>query len=106
MEKQQRIDEVWKYIDKYYVPGNDDIDVEHEQVKGFFDKITEFLVGKREKSDSVQETDSAVDENERYDVEEDKSDSDSDSSYKTSRPEFDLSTAQKIIAVYMNLEVL
>ena len=41
MEKQQRIEDVGKYIDKYYVPGNDDIEVDDAHVKGFFDKITE-----------------------------------------------------------------
>lgn len=47
MDKQQRIEEVGKYIDKFYVPGNDDIDVEDEQVKGFFDKISDFLTGRK-----------------------------------------------------------
>lgn len=54
MNKQQRIEEVGKYIDKYYVPGNDDIDVEDEQVKGFFDKISDFLTGRKaEQADTV-----------------------------------------------------
>ena len=48
MEKQQRIEDVGKYIDKYYVPENNDIEVDDAHVKGFFDKITEFLVGKKE----------------------------------------------------------
>ena len=43
MDKQQRIEEVGKYIEKYYIPGYDDIVVDDEEVKGFFDKITEFL---------------------------------------------------------------
>ena len=58
MDKQQRIKEVGKYIEKYYVPGNDDIEVEDEQVKGFFDKISEFLAGKKaeQKEAALQET--------------------------------------------------
>ncbi len=43
MDKKQRIDDVGKYIEKYYVPGNDDIEVDDVQVKGFFDRISEFL---------------------------------------------------------------
>lgn len=49
MDKQQRIEEVGKYIEKYYIPGYDDIVVDDEEVKGFFDKITEFLSGKKER---------------------------------------------------------
>lgn len=51
MDKQQIIEDVGKYIDKYYVPGNDDIEVEDAQVKGFFDKITDFIASKKEKSE-------------------------------------------------------
>jgi len=39
MDKQQRIEEVGKYIEKYYVPGYDDIEVEDVEVKGFFDIV-------------------------------------------------------------------
>ena len=49
MDKQQRIEEVGKYIEKYYIPGYDDIVVDDEEVKGFFDKITDFLSGKKER---------------------------------------------------------
>ena len=49
MDKQPRIEEVGKYIEKYYVHGYDDIEMDDVEVKGFFDKITEFLSGKREK---------------------------------------------------------
>ena len=44
MDKQQRIEEVGKYIEKYYVPGNDDVEVDDVQIKGIFDKISEFLL--------------------------------------------------------------
>ena len=33
----------------YYVPGYDDNEVDDVEVEGFFDKITEFLAGKKEK---------------------------------------------------------
>ena len=48
MDKKQRIEEVGKYIEKYYIPGYGEIVVDDEEVKGFFDKITEFLPGKEE----------------------------------------------------------
>jgi hypothetical protein len=48
VDKKQRIEEVGKYIEKYYIPGYDEIVVDDEEVKGFFDKITEFLSGKEE----------------------------------------------------------
>ena len=52
MDKQQRLEEIEKYIEKYYIPGDDDIeaddfDVEDLKVKGFFDHITGFLVGRK-----------------------------------------------------------
>ncbi len=57
---QKRIEDVEKYINKYYVPGNDDIEVDDVHVKGFFDKITEFLAGKKEKA--AEEADHVEDE--------------------------------------------
>ncbi len=85
MEKQQRIDDVGKYIDKYYVPENDDIEVNDSQIKGFFDKISEYLANK--KSCVSKEDNKTV----IHDEEEDAS-FDFDS-------EFDLSTAHKTTIV-------
>lgn len=86
MEKQQRIEDVGKYIDKYYVPGNDDIEVDDANVKGFFDKITEFLAGKKEKA--AEEADHAEDED-SY------SDAMMCAPMEEAHPEFDLSSAKK-----------
>ena len=41
MADKKLIDSVGKYIDKYYVPGNDDIKMDDE-MKSIFDKITKF----------------------------------------------------------------
>ena len=82
MDKQQRIEEVGKYIEKYYIPGNDDIELEDEQVKGFFYKISDFLAGRSEK----QKEESAVWGEER-DV--------ASAPPSPERTEFDLSTAKK-----------
>ena len=86
MEKQQRIEDVGKYIDKYYVPGNDDIEVDDAHVKGFFDKITEFLAGKKEKA--AEEADHAEDED-SY------SDAMMCAPMEEAHPEFDLSSVKK-----------
>ena len=45
MVDQKLIDEVGKYIDKYYEPVKDDIKMD-EEMKSIFDKITKF--GRRE----------------------------------------------------------
>ena len=86
MDKQQRIEEVGKYIERYYVPGNDDIEVDDEQVKGFFDKISEFLSGKKSaQKESVNALDEFPDiQDNVLDVPE-----------EAARPEFDISTAKK-----------
>ncbi len=44
------IESVGKYIEKYYVPGNDDIELDDANIKDFFDKITGFLSNKKESS--------------------------------------------------------
>ena len=49
MDRKQLIKDVGEYIDKYYIPGIDDIVLDDEQIQGFFDKITDFLSGKRDK---------------------------------------------------------
>ena len=41
MADQKLIDEVGKYIDKYYEPVKDDIKMD-EEMKSIFDKITKF----------------------------------------------------------------
>lgn len=81
MDKQQRIEEVGKYIEKYYIPGYDDIAVDDAEVKGFFDKITEFLSGKREKEKEAAEAAAPVEQ-----------ESVSESS---APPEFDITTAKR-----------
>ena len=82
MDKQQRIEEVGKYIEKYYVPGYDDIEVDDAEVKGFFDKITEFLAGKKEKEAEAAETAVA-------------SPKEAVASEVSAPPEFDVTTAKK-----------
>lgn len=82
MDKQQRIEEVGKYIEKYYIPGYDDIVVDDEEVKGFFDKITEFLSGKKEREQDSTPAIEAPKEQESV----------SESSVP---PEFDITTAKK-----------
>ena len=51
MNKKERIEDVGKYIEKYYVPENDDIEVDDEEVKGFFEKISDFISSKKKKED-------------------------------------------------------
>ena len=95
MEKQERIEAVGKYIDKYYVPGNDDIEVEDEHVKGFFDRITEFLESKKAKmpmqDDSISEA-QPLQEDEEFP--------------EDARPEFDMSTAKKTTITHSMSEVM
>ena len=82
MDKQQRIEEFGKYIEKYYIPGYDDIVVDDEEVKGFFDKITEFLSGKKEREQESAPTIEAPKEQESV-------------SEASATPEFDITTAKK-----------
>ncbi len=49
MDKQQRIEEVGKYIEKYYIPGYDDIVVDNDEGKGFFHKIKNFFFRKKKR---------------------------------------------------------
>ena len=85
MEKQERIEEVGKYIEKYYIPGNDDIEVEDEEVKGIFDHITEFLRSYRAKPEEVENFEEDLCENDDWACE----------SVKPTIPDFDISTAKK-----------
>ena len=84
MDKQQRIEEVGKYIEKYYVPGYDDIEVDDVEVKGFFDKITEFLSGKSEKEKEKDASEAAAAPVEQESVAE-----------ASAPPEFDITTAKR-----------
>ena len=52
MANKELIEEVGKYIDKYYEPGTDDIKMD-EEMKSIFDKITDFR--KRRKEQKKQE---------------------------------------------------
>lgn len=60
MADQKLIDEVGRYIDKYYKPEKDDIKLDHEMLS-VFDKISEFRKKRAEKKnlkeDSVREYD-------------------------------------------------
>jgi len=80
MADQKLIDEVGRYIDKYYKPENDDIKLDHEMLS-VFDKISEFRKKRAEKKtlkeDSVQ----------KYD--------ESNRSESAIPKEFDISTMQK-----------
>lgn len=92
MDKQQRLKEVEEYIEKYYIPGyEDDIDVEDAEIKGFFDRITDFLK-KRKQIQKKEELE--INQN----LEEDASGEEPDLSNEpsvSSRPEFDISTAKR-----------
>ena len=80
MADQKLIDEVGRYIDKYYKQENDDIKLDHEMLS-VFDKISEFRKKRAEKKtlkeDSVQ----------KYD--------ESNRSESAIPKEFDISTMQK-----------
>ncbi len=95
MEKRERIEEVGKYIEKYYVPGNDDIELEDDQVKGFFDRITDFLEGKKEKTKEKKPSDNAVANVEAAPAESEEE-----------RPAFDMSTAKKTTITHSMSEVM
>ena len=90
MEKQERIEAVGKYIEKYYVPGNDDIELEDEHVKGFFDRITEFLEGKKDRPKGERPSADDVAEASEAPVEQ----------RKEARPTFDMPTAKKTIVIH------
>lgn len=71
MADQERLQEIEKYIEKYYIPGNDDIQLEDKEVKSFFERITSFRekrkVGKNapqieEAKEAVIESDDLADE--------------------------------------------
>ena len=92
MEKQQRIEEVGKYIEKYYVPGNDDIEVDDVQIKNIFDHISEFLKNRKDKTNEVKEEITA-------------SEKDAINGTKP-KAEFDMSKAKKITITHPMSEVM
>lgn len=53
MASRELIEEVGKYIDRYYEPGTDDIRMD-EEMKSIFDKISKFLK-RREKQEACRE---------------------------------------------------
>ena len=80
MADQKLIDEVGRYIDKYYKPENDDIKLDHEMLS-VFDKISEFRKKRAEKKNLKEDFAQEYDENNR--------------SESAIPREFDVSTMQK-----------
>lgn len=80
MADQKLIDEVGRYIDKYYKPENDDIKLDHEMLS-VFDKISEFRKKRAEKKNLKEDSDQEYDESNR--------------SESAIPREFDVSTMQK-----------
>lgn len=67
MPKSELIESVGKYIDKYYIPDNDDIRIDNE-MKSIFQKITDFRKRKAENrnktTEVISEEDCEIDESE------------------------------------------
>ena len=80
MADQKLIDEVGRYIDKYYKPENDDIKLDHEMLS-VFDKISEFRKKRAEKKSLKEDLTQEYDESNR--------------SESAIPREFDVSTMQK-----------
>lgn len=80
MADQKLIDEVGRYIDKYYKPENDDIKLDREMLS-VFDKISEFRKKRAEKKNLKEDSDQEYDESNR--------------SESAIPREFDVSTMQK-----------
>ena len=53
MADQNRLKEVEKYIEKYYIPGNDDIHLEDKEVKSFFERIASFREKRKSRKDAL-----------------------------------------------------
>ena len=76
MSNKELIDAVGKYIDKYYVPGTDDIKLDKE-MKSIFDKISDFRNRRaklklEEDKKNGTDADLVIDESAAEDYEEDK----------------------------------
>ena len=82
MDKHRLIEEVGAYIEKYYIPGYDDIETDDDEVKGFFDKITEFLTGRKRSLKEDPELSAVSEDNESM-------------SRDSGQLDFDISTAKK-----------
>ena len=87
MDKQQRIEEVGKYIEKYYIPGNDDIELDDVHVKGIFQKISEFLAGRKSQQKGEEPQESLSEEQSTAEAE--------SAPVLSDHPEFDIATAKK-----------
>ncbi len=84
MPNKELIDNVGKYIDKYYVPGNDDITMDKE-MRSIFDKITQLRKKRaeiREEEECIEECEEIVEE--EYEIDE------------SAIEEFDASDIQKV----------
>lgn len=81
MVDKERLDAIGKYIEKYYIPGNDDIQLEDTEIKSFFERITQFRERKKSAAakEEVIEEAAAIPEND-----------------ETEEPEFDITTAKKV----------
>ena len=60
MANKELIEEVGKYIDKYYEPGTDDIKMDKE-MKSIFDKITDFRQRRKEQKNQEAPADYKID---------------------------------------------
>ncbi len=80
MDKQELYDSVGKYIDKYYVPGTDDIKMDKE-MKSIFERITSFRK-KREEARKAQDLDDLSTDG--YEI------------VESEKIEFDVSSMQKV----------
>lgn len=92
MADQKLINEVGKYIDKYYVPGNDDIKMDAE-MKSIFDKITYFRKRRAaEKAQRVSEPKPGYEAGKEQKVPEPKTEYDTEKAQQASesKPEYEI----------------
>lgn len=96
MDKKQRLEEVGKYIEKYYVPGYDEIEMDDEEVKNLFDRISAFLSSRKKHTEkpagSKGEKDAAADAHDAAAAPEKTADGEPAPDKKA--PAFDLSSAK------------
>ena len=92
MADQKLINEVGKYIDKYYVPGNDDLKMDAE-MKSIFDKITYFRKRRAaEKAQRVSEPKPGYEAGKEQKVPEPKTEYDTEKAQQASelKPEYEI----------------
>lgn len=97
MADQKLINEVGKYIDKYYVPGNDDIKMDAE-MKSIFDKITYFRKRRAaEKAQRVSEPKAEYEAGKEQKISEPKTEYEAGKEQKVPEPktEYDTEKAQQ-----------